>query len=474
MDSKKLDQMMEFIDKRGLTIDSVMILRHGYVVLEEYPNLAYSQDQLHEVHSITKSFISALVGIALREGFLDSVEQKVVDFFPERTIANLDSRKEKMTLEHLLTMTSGLEWDERTYPFADQRNNIRQMYLSGDAVQFVLNRSMANDPGVEFLYNGGCSHLLSAIITKTTGRSTLDFARKFLFDPLGISKVEWERYPGGIYYGAGDLKLKPYDMAKLGYLYLNYGTWNGEQIVPAKWVVKSTESSLSAMVNTSYGYQWWTLPSSGVYFASGAYGQSIFVLPNLDMVIVFTSATPSLDVKEGVRPEPGLLFRFIIPSCSVSLEREQYSKYGFSFDYPNGMIAVERGLAGKETASEVSGEIVCVFEVFPEVIGVIWNAIDSVPDLKTALNKFYESSALQLGNVDRSEFIYSQKDDHEMLYQFFNVTQEGPPLTGVIGSWCCDEVDRIYTSYYINTSEVATKKDLLEEFQRYLDSFLCH
>ena len=471
MDSKKLDTMMDFIGKRGLAIDSVIVVRHGYIVLEEYPNPACSQNRLHEVHSVTKSFISALVGIAIREGFIESVEQRVVDFFPNRTIENLDSRKRSMTLEHLLTMTSGLEWDESTYPYGDSRNDVRQMYLSSDAAQFVLDRPMANDPGVGWLYNSGCSHLLSAIITQTTERSTLNFAREFLFGPLGISNVEWWLYPPGTYYGAGDLHLTSRDMAKFGYLYLNNGTWNDKQIVPTEWVARSTETSYRVPGGAGYGYQWWTLPSSGVYFASGAHGQSIFVLPNLDVVVVFTSTSRSLDVKEGPRPEPGLLFRFIMPACGVSLEDERYAKYGLSFDYPNGMIIVERGLAGKETASEASGEVLGLFEVFPEVIGVTWDAADSAPDLKAALDNFH---AGETAEVTRGEIIRSQKDDHEILYQYLNVTQEGPPLTGVIGSWYCEEANRIYRFYYLNALETATLQDLLTEFWRYLDSFVCH
>ncbi|MFX1253404.1 MAG: serine hydrolase domain-containing protein [Promethearchaeota archaeon] len=310
MNSTKLNQVIDYINAQNFAIDSVVVVRHGYIVLEEYFNPSVSnQSSIHFVYSVTKSFSSALIGIAIQKGFIENVDQKVVDFFSSRIIANLDSRKQNMTIEHLLTMSAGFEWDEQTYPYTDSRNDVRLMMNSSDSVQFVLDRPMVNDPGDEWVYNSGASHLLSAIIEQTTGYTTLDFANKFLFDPLGITDVDWWQDPQGLYYGGFGLYLRARDMAKFGYLYLNNGTWDSEQIVFTDWVAKSTETAFPRGWDRGYGYQWWTYPQSGVYYALGLYSQTIFVVPNYNMVVVFTA-----NITSGPNPEYNLLFDYIIPA----------------------------------------------------------------------------------------------------------------------------------------------------------------
>ncbi len=314
MNSTKLNQMIGFIEEQSYVIDSVVVIRNGYIVLEEYPVLDYNQNTRHILYSATKSITSSLIGIAIQEGFIDSVNQKVLDLYPERTVANLDARKQRMTLEHLLMMTAGLEWDEWTYPYmdsqgnADSRNSYIQMIFSGDSIQFVLDRPMEHEPGTVWVYNSGASHLLAAIIKQTTGYSTLNFAQEFLFGPLGISDVEWEQDPQGLYLGGHGLYLRPRDMAKFGYLYLHNGMWDDKQIVPAVWVDKSTET-LILRGEHGYGYQWWTDPSHKIYFASGLYGQKIIVVPDYDIVVVFTAT-----IKRGPNPEFNLLFDYVIPA----------------------------------------------------------------------------------------------------------------------------------------------------------------
>jgi len=467
MDSTKLDEMMEYIDELDLPIDSVIVVRHGYIVLEEYANPKYGPDTLHLLYSVTKSVTSALIGIAIEEGFIESVDQKVVDFFPERSIKNLDSQKQNMTLEHLLTMTTGFEWNasDPTMPYTTV-----QMESSSDPVQFVLDRPMATDPGGEWVYNNGASHLLSAIITKTTGYTTLEFAREFLFGPLGISNVKWDlnRDPQGIYCGFHGLELTPRDMAKFGYLYLNNGTWNGKQIVPAEYVARSSETSFLFWENEGYGYQWWTFPQSGVYYASGMYGQRIFVVPDLDTVVVLTA-----DLRKGA-PGSGLLHRFIIPACTGEVPpNSRYSRHGFSFDYPIGMVISElpKGMLLGKVQGLLSGNL------FAEEIDVIWDTSESAPELESFLDEVFawaEEMAGEETEYLREPLVTSVKDDQEMVYQYFNVTERGVPRTGIMGSWYCDEAERVYVLAYVTISDLATQQDLLREFQRYLDSFVCH
>ena len=317
MDSAKLDEVMEYIermDKRGMPINSVLVVRHGHIVLEEYPQPDYDQDTAGDIYSTTKSFASALIGIAVEEGFIDGTEQKMIDLFPERTIENLDSRKESVTLEHILTMKAGLEWNEWRYAYTDPRNDYIKARFSADPIQYVLDLPMMEEPGVRWNYNGGTSDLLSALITEATGYDTLGFAQEFLFGPLGISDVTWlqdDRH--GIYYAGYGLHLTPRDMAKFGYLYLHNGTWDGEQIVPADFVAEAVKTHSSVSASRGYGYQsWWTYPQSGVYYAAGLFGQRIYVVPDLDLVVVFTSSMSVTDPEFWMRE---VLFDYIMAAC---------------------------------------------------------------------------------------------------------------------------------------------------------------
>ncbi len=283
MDSELLLEMLDHIREREANIHSLLILRKGHLVLEAYFD-PYHKDISHVVHSVTKSITSALVGIAIDQGYIDGVDQPVLSYFPERTFSNIDPAKQAMTIEHLLTMTSGLSWPELDSSYISPSNPVRQMYRSQDAVQFVLDSPMAEEPGVRFNYNTGASHLLSAVIQETTGISTLSFAQKNLFGPLGISGEYWPSDQDGITAGGIGIRMTPRDMAKFGYLYLNDGIWDGVQVVPAEWIETST-TPLS-IGSGHYGYQWRL--GSEAYWALGWRGQRIVVIPDLEMVVVFT------------------------------------------------------------------------------------------------------------------------------------------------------------------------------------------
>jgi CubicO group peptidase (beta-lactamase class C family) len=314
MDSAQLAQMLDAVNARKLSIHSILIIRHGYLVAEVYYG-SNSPTLKHDLYSVTKSFTSALVGMAIQKGSIDSVNHPVLDLFADRPVANVDARKKAITLEHLLTMSSGLEWPESGNAYTTLDNPYVRMMRSPDWVQFVLDRPMAQQPGAAFNYNSGASHLLSAIVQKTTGTSTLAFAHEHLFKPLGIADVAWGADAAGIAVGGSDLRLTPRDMAKFGYLYLKGGIWAGQQIVPAEWVkasttkhVKSTDAALD------YGYQWWIEPD-GSFAAHGLGGQSIFVRPSQDLVVVFTSWLTGSDTEQ-----PGALMdSFIVPAVRSAL-----------------------------------------------------------------------------------------------------------------------------------------------------------
>ena len=314
MDSAQLVQMLDAVTARKLNIHSLLIVRHGYLVAEVYYD-ANSPTLKHELYSVTKSFTSALVGLAIQKGFIDSLNHPVLDFFADRQVANLDARKKAMTLEHLLTMSSGLEWPESGSSYTTTDNPYVRMMRSSDWVQFVLDRPMADQPGATFNYNSGSSHLLSAIVQKTTRQSTLAFAQEYLFKPLGITDLVWGADASGVAVGGSDLRLTPRDMAKFGYLYLKGGVWEGRQIVPAEWVrasttphIKSTDAALG------YGYQWWIQPD-GSFAAHGLGGQYILVRPKQDLVVVFTSWLTGSDTEQP----PALMDSFIVPAAQSAL-----------------------------------------------------------------------------------------------------------------------------------------------------------
>lgn len=280
MDAQKLNSLLEAITQQKLNLHSLLVIRNGYIVSENYFQ-AYNASTKHVQFSCTKSFIATLVGITHDRGMLD-ITRPVLDFFPERKIAHRDARKEAITVEDLLTMRSGLDWHEGDPIY-------RAMYQSRDWVDFVLNMPMAAQPGEQFNYCSGCSHVLSAIIQQTTGQNTQDFAQAVLFDPLGISNLSWERDRQGIPIGGWGLQITPRDMAKLGYLYLHQGMWDGQQIVSTDWLATATQQHTTTDGKLGYGYQWWTYPLFGAYSALGRAGQTIFVIPDLNLVIVTTA-----------------------------------------------------------------------------------------------------------------------------------------------------------------------------------------
>ena len=287
MDSSRLLTLIDFLPKRGLDLHSLLVIRRGYIVFEvnTFPNQVSSGQELQ---SCTKSITSILTGIALKDGLLHSTDQKVLDFFPDRTFANLDDRKREMTVRDLLTMTTGLTWPEATLSYGSRDNPVRAMWSGSDPVQYILNQPMSAAPGAVFNYNTGASQLLGAIIEKNSGQKLAAYAKQQLFNPLGIRDFSWHKMRG-IEPGGSGLVLTARDMAKLGYLYLRGGQWENHQLIPPAWVNESTRQQVEAGAHGSYGYQWWLGPG-GSYSAIGFGGQAIHVYPDKDLVVVITGA----------------------------------------------------------------------------------------------------------------------------------------------------------------------------------------
>jgi CubicO group peptidase (beta-lactamase class C family) len=287
-DSLRLADGLLAIRKKGLDLHSVALIRHGVMFLDAvfYP---YDGRALHDQASVTKSITTALIGIAADRGLL-KLDDPMVSFFPGRAVANRDAAKERVTVRHLASMSSGLDCtaagDERT---------LKEMRASPDFVQFVLDRKMISEPGTQFVYCSPGMHLLSAILQKAAGMTALEFARQNLFEPLGIRDVIWPADAQGVNYGWGDIHLHPHDTAKIGLLWLRHGEWEGRQLVPREWVESSITTQIKTGRNDDYGYGWWITGDKGEFAAIGRGGQRIQAWPEIDALLVMTGGGVDID-----------------------------------------------------------------------------------------------------------------------------------------------------------------------------------
>jgi CubicO group peptidase (beta-lactamase class C family) len=285
-------------------VHAVLVARRGKLVFERYfrgsdeiygrpvGKVSFDADTLNNVKSVSKSVASLAVGIAIDRGLIRSVNEPIFSFFPE--LSDLRSpEKDRIQLLHALTMSMGLKWVE-AIPSNEDNNDEGRMHMAPDPCRYVLGLPVTAPAGQEFFYNTGALTLMSAIVRKATGRPLDEFARETLFEPLGITRVEWNRYKGDSDAGGG-LRLRPRDMAKIGQLVLAGGRWNRRQIVSREWIETSTAPKLKATGGLSYGYLWWLgrslLNGREVRWvgALGRGGQSIRIVPELDLVVVVTA-----------------------------------------------------------------------------------------------------------------------------------------------------------------------------------------
>ena len=322
MDSNLLAEMLNEIWEKDIEIHSVLVIRNGYIVLDAY-GYPYDAKVAHHIDACTQSITSALVGIAIDKKYIKDVNQPVLDFFPRRVAKNLDAAKKAMTLENLLTMTTGLKCSD---PFLYLQSGMMDMIIpaewrmSADWVQFIIDLPMAGAPGTRYQYCNGAPFLLSAILQEQTGMQALSFAEKNLFGPLGVSEVGWPANPQGITLGYGQMLMRPHDMAKIGYLYLNHGLWDGEQIISSQWIKASTRPFINTTLLPGYGYHWWSA-GPGIYTAAGNKGQFIIVVPKKNVVAVFTGR---LSPKDFLIPVD-FLSTYIIPAVKSGTPLPQNS-----------------------------------------------------------------------------------------------------------------------------------------------------
>ena len=294
MDVSAIEEIAEnIINEQYKGIHSMLIVRNGFLVFEEYFK-GYTSDDLQHIFSITKSVSSSLTGIAIDKGFLQGVEDPVLSFFPQYNIT--DSIKQKLLLKHILTLTTGIKWDEKTYPYTDPQNSEYQMFQTDDWMEFVLQRPLSHNPGEIYNYNTGSVHLLSSVFKESTGLFANEFAEQYLFEPLGITDYFWNTDKQGFpCTGAthGGLKMKARDVAKYGFLYLNDGKWNNIQVIPEYWIEESVIPRIQIDQSEQLGYLWrighYDIDGNKVvyYLSVGSGGQTLVVFPELDLMIVF-------------------------------------------------------------------------------------------------------------------------------------------------------------------------------------------
>jgi CubicO group peptidase (beta-lactamase class C family) len=318
---------------RDADVHAVVIARHGKLVFEQYfrgydepwggargPH-DFDATTKHDMRSASKSVVSLLVGIAIDRKLIAGVDEPVVKFFPEYAALKTPGW-DAITLRHLLTMSSGIQWDEQR-AWNDPANDEPHLGYEADPISYVLAKPTAVPPDTIWNYNGGGTDLLGNIIERVSGKSLPDFARETLFQPLDITDWEWKTYrSNGKISAAAGLRLRPRDAAKIGQLVLDHGVWNGRQLVPAAWIAQSTAPRFQAIGYFGglffYGYQWWlgrTL-SRGEEIkwiaAMGLGGQRIFIVPDLDLVMMTTSGLYS-SPRQG-HAEIDVLSSIVIPS----------------------------------------------------------------------------------------------------------------------------------------------------------------
>jgi len=429
MDSAKLLEMVEdyqnkHSENEEIFIDSITIIRNGYIVSDLYFNPLFPKDTSHILNSCTKSIMATLIGIAIGEGYIENVDVPVLEILNDINIENIDDRLKAMTLKDLLTMETGLHSrDSYIYDW----EGLFEMQATDDWTEHILNLSMETDPGIRYEYSNMASFLLSAIITKSTGKDTLSFAREYLFDPLEIKDIRWDKSPKGIYIGWARMWLKPHDMAKIGLLYLQKGKWEDRQVVPSWWVEESItahsfpkqyryvydvdgkkdfgtssgiwiSTNLARPLSDGYGYQWW-LDESGIYSAVGYGGQYITVVPNKNLIVVVTSKMKGEDDFFPVE----LLKNYIIPSI-VSNE-----------PIPSNEIAQNK-LSSFSVPASLDVEIKPVQElsiIAKEISGKTYSLSDSVdsnPWLHDNFRLVFDE------DKDYAEFSYTLKKDEVVSY----------------------------------------------------------
>ncbi|MFX0174271.1 MAG: serine hydrolase domain-containing protein [Candidatus Hodarchaeota archaeon] len=307
------NRITEVIENRTYPLSSLVIAnKMGYVLYEWYM-MFYDENKTYETFSVTKGIIGLFIGIAIDKGFIESVEVPISRYFNSSEWQNPDPRKEAISIRHLLTFTTGFEYDELSTSYRDPNNLFNIWKDSSDWVQFTIDLPMNSDPGQQFTFCAPASHLLGVILYKATGQTPLEFGNQFLFKPIGINIDVWKTELNKIHNDGGNgLYMSTQDMARIGYLMYNNGTWNGTQIISKEWIKEVTQPHFHIF----YGYQWWLLPEEefgkGAVWATGTFEtRALVILREYGFILSIVSTYPEGETAEWPRK---LITDYLIPS----------------------------------------------------------------------------------------------------------------------------------------------------------------
>jgi len=315
MSAGPIEEMMDYLKSESLktpsghTIHNILIVRDNKLVFEEYFKgfkfvitaadfngevMDYTRTTDHYMASVSKSVTSVVFGIAVKEGYFNDLNKKIIDYLPQYSNI-LTGQKADITLQHLLTMTCGLAFDESTYNYGDLRNELRQALSASDPLLYILSKPLESTPGTHFHYSSGSGLLLAAILEKVTGMKFLDYANAKLFDPLRSEGGTWSSTTSGLIFASGGLSFKARELTKIGLLFLNAGQWEGKQIITPAWIALTQQTQVTTtgnyLPNSLYSYQWWTTSftvkgvSRKCFYACGWGGQYMFIIPDLNLII---------------------------------------------------------------------------------------------------------------------------------------------------------------------------------------------
>ncbi|MEZ4859853.1 MAG: serine hydrolase [Caldilineaceae bacterium] len=434
--------ILAFIEAAEQQIDafhSLMLLRHGQVVAEGWW-APYAAEALHMLFSLSKSFTSTAVGLAVAEGRL-SVQDKVTSFFPEDLPTDLPEAASDnlaaMQVHHLLSMSTGHTEDTTRY---------LRMAPDGNWAKAFLARPVEREPGTHFLYNTGATYMLSAIVQKLTGQTLLDYLRPRLFDPLGIGEATWESCPRGINTGGFGLKVTTEDIARFGQLYLQEGEWQGKQIVPAAWVAEATRKHIDnrhpgdqpwSDWAQGYGYQFWRCRHNS-YRGDGAFGQYCIVMPEQDAVLAITSGLANMQAPLD------LIWEKLLPAMQAApLAADSAGYHALQAKLSNLALPTQAGAATAARAAQVNGR--CYHFALEEQQGdnddlTQFSALSLTFDTAGATYTLHNAFGEQQVRCGNGEWVRG----------VMTVDQRGPQEVAVSGAWTAADT-YVIKSYFTQT-----------------------
>jgi CubicO group peptidase (beta-lactamase class C family) len=323
-------------DGRVSGLHALMVSRGGRTLFEYYGvgedeswgrslgQVTFGPTVLHDLRSVTKSMVGMLYGIALADGKVPAPEAKLYEQFPEYPDLASEPGRGRITVAHVLSMTLGTEWDEITYPYGDPRNSEIAMEMAPDRYRYVLACPIVGEPGVKWTYCGGATALLGRLIVKGTSEKLPDYARRVLFDPLGLGPTEWAKGRDGEPSAASGARMRPADLLRVGQMVLAKGAWQGKQIVPAEWLEKATTPAVTIEGTSRYGWHWYlselkigtSSQAERMIGAIGWGGQRLFLVPALDLAVAMNAGNYRKPGVEQRRVATTLMTELVLPALA--------------------------------------------------------------------------------------------------------------------------------------------------------------